>query len=80
MRTTETRIIPVQLPGQAFPLEAMAHHIAFEVTRLSFTARPENFHAPDDVGAVFRESFLVHFRNVAQFLYGHKTRLTMTAS
>jgi hypothetical protein len=72
MRTTETRIIRVELPGQSYPLEAIAHHIAFEVTRLSFTARPEHFHATGDEGGIARESFLVHFRNVVQFMYGQE--------
>lgn len=48
----------------------MAHHIRYEVSRLSFTARSEHFCAADDVGGIARESFLLHFRNVAQFLYG----------
>lgn len=51
------------------PLEEMAPHIAYEAERLKFVAMHSEFMVQSNHGGALRESFLIHFRNLIDFLY-----------
>ena len=51
------------------PLEEMAPHIAYEAERMRFIAAPPDFMENSNRGGVMREAFLIHFRNLIDFLY-----------
>ena len=51
------------------PVEEMAPHIGYEAERLRFVAAHPEFMAASNHGGALRESFLVHFRNLIDFLY-----------
>ena len=53
-------------------LERMAPHIAFEFARFETAATPEMFMRGGEHGGLIREAFLIHFRNLLDFLYGTK--------
>jgi hypothetical protein len=53
-----------------YPLEEMAPHIAYEAERMRFIVAQADFMDPKSNRAgTLRESFLIHFRNLIDFLY-----------
>ena len=52
------------------PLQEMAPHLAYEAERLRVVAAHPEFMVQNSVlGGVLRECFLIHFRNLIEFLY-----------
>jgi hypothetical protein len=51
------------------PLREMAPHIAFEVERMRFVVNQPRFMDGSNYGGALGESFLVHLRNLIDFLY-----------